>query len=104
MEFKDKTVLAFCGIANPDRFFSLLQRIGAKVVLSLAFADHYPYPEKSIKRIKEIFEELRPDAAVTTEKDAVKLTGPGGLAAQQPLYYLKIGLELDQEFYELFNF
>jgi tetraacyldisaccharide 4'-kinase len=99
-EWKNKTVLAFCGIAGPERFFSLLRQTGVNIVSSLTFADHHPYPDESKRKIKEAYEEAGPDAVVTTEKDAVKLGGPGGLAAQLPLYCLKIGLEPDAGFWD----
>ena len=38
-----KPVVAFCGIANPRKFFSTLQEAGAVLAARHPFADHYPF-------------------------------------------------------------
>jgi tetraacyldisaccharide 4'-kinase len=97
--FRGKRVLAFCGIAHPERFISLLKDRGAHVVFCFRFPDHYPYPEFSLRKIAKKFQELKPEAVVTTEKDAVKIVSAKEFLEEIPAYALKIGLSLGQEFY-----
>lgn len=67
-----RRVLAFAGIARPEKFFATLQAMGCRIVGQRAFADHHPYGEQEIAAL--IAEAQRADAVpVTTEKDAVRL-------------------------------
>lgn len=97
--FRSKRILAFCAIARPERFISLLKDGGADVVFCFEFPDHYPYPELSLRKIAQKFRELKPDAAVTTEKDAVKIASAKEFLEGIPAYALKVGLNLEQKFY-----
>lgn len=65
-------VLAFAGIARPEKFFVTLEALGAKIVARKAFPDHHPYTAAEIRDLLDQAEALdaRP---VTTEKDAVRL-------------------------------
>jgi tetraacyldisaccharide 4'-kinase len=67
-----QTVLAFCGIASPRKFFATLTQAGAILAGRSAFADHYPYDEGDIRAILEEAERLRA-IPVTTKKDAVRI-------------------------------
>lgn len=96
--FKGKKVLAFCGIAHPERFSSLLQQEGLNLGLFFKFPDHYPYPLSSLERIVEKYQEIKAEAMITTEKDAVKIVEYEVLK-KIPLYYLKIDIKLGKEFY-----
>lgn len=96
---EQKRVLAFCGIARPQRFFSLLQEEGIQPVCLLKFPDHHSYPASSVKSILEEFRRANAEALITTEKDAVKIRDTEGLA-RLPGYYLKIDLELERAFYQ----
>lgn len=63
-----RAVVAFAGIAKPQRFFETLPSIGINPVKTVAFADHHAYSRRDIER-------LGGDVLVTTEKDAVRLAG-----------------------------
>ena len=65
-------VLAFAGIARPDKFFDGLARAGVIVVAREPFPDHYAYPLQQVQDVLEAAERLRA-TAVTTPKDAVRL-------------------------------
>jgi tetraacyldisaccharide 4'-kinase len=65
-------VLAFCGIANPQKFFATLQEAGAVVAGRVPFADHYPYDEGDLKDLLDQAEALRA-LPVTTKKDFVRI-------------------------------
>lgn len=97
-EFQGKKIIAFCGISRPGRFFALLQKEDITPVDSLTFSDHYSYPLHSLEKISKKFKKLSADALITTEKDMVKIAQSDALQGI-PLYYLKIDLNLDDEFY-----
>jgi tetraacyldisaccharide 4'-kinase len=63
-------VLAFAGIAKPDRFFEALERLGIKIQQRLRFRDHHTFTKQDI-------ESLGPGLKITTEKDAVRLENAG---------------------------
>ncbi len=65
-------VFAFCGIANPGKFFATLQEVGAVLAGREAFADHYPYDAGDVKELLAQAEALRA-LPVTTKKDFVRL-------------------------------
>jgi tetraacyldisaccharide 4'-kinase len=97
-EIKGKKVLAFCGIARPRRFASLLQEKGLKIATFLEFPDHHSYPPSSLEKIVEKCQKAGAESLITTEKDAVKISGFKGLK-KIPVYYLKIDIQLEEEFY-----
>ena len=66
-------VIAFCGIARPDEFFSALIARNINVELAVTFADHHRYSREDMNRLKTAAAEAHADAFVTTEKDAVRL-------------------------------
>jgi tetraacyldisaccharide 4'-kinase len=65
-------VHAFCGIANPKKFFATLAEAGAVVAGRSAFADHYPYDAGDMRDILAEAEALRA-IPVTTRKDFVRI-------------------------------
>ena len=67
-----KPVVAFCGIANPRKFFSTLQEAGAVLAARHSFADHYPFDDQEIRDIMAEAEKLRA-TPVTTRKDIVRI-------------------------------
>jgi tetraacyldisaccharide 4'-kinase len=98
--WKGKNVLAFCGIARPERFYSLLERCGLTVAARISFSDHYAYPAQALEKILETAQKLRPEAVVTTDKDAVKVSDRREKFGSVPVIVLKIGLELPELFKE----
>ena len=72
---RDKKVLAFAGIADPESFFEGLRNRGLNLVQCCSFPDHVAY---TAERCDELTDALRTCGAhllVTTEKDGVKLKG-----------------------------
>lgn len=69
-----REVVAFAGIARPEKFYATLRRIGAQLVATRDFADHHVFTEREIDALTE--EAARRGALLaTTEKDRVRLTG-----------------------------
>jgi tetraacyldisaccharide 4'-kinase len=65
-------VVAFAGIGRPEKFFEMLQALGAQVVAAQSFADHHQF---SIGELSGLRQAARAAGAllVTTEKDFARL-------------------------------
>jgi tetraacyldisaccharide 4'-kinase len=67
-----REVVAFAGIARPDKFYATLRRVGAQIVATRSFPDHHPFKPREIEAlIAEAGE--RGALLATTEKDRVRL-------------------------------
>ena len=95
---KNKKILAFCGIASPYRFTTLLKSNGITPHTFLRFKDHHPYPPATLNKIKNTWESTKAEAAITTEKDAVKISDRIKFE-KIPVYYVKIDLDIEPGFY-----
>jgi tetraacyldisaccharide 4'-kinase len=74
---KDARLVAYAGIANPGRFFAMLERLGGRLAETLVFPDHHGFSEKDAERLMRIG--IRHEAQLaTTEKDWARLLGQGG--------------------------
>jgi tetraacyldisaccharide 4'-kinase len=67
-----KKLLAFCGLALPEKFFFTLSQLGGQVVEKKAFADHHPYTKNELATLTARAKALEA-TLVTTAKDAVRL-------------------------------
>jgi tetraacyldisaccharide 4'-kinase len=74
-----RAVVAFAGIALPEKFFTPLRDAGATVVAARPFPDHHAY---TARELNELLREARDRQAilVTTPKDAVRL--PSAIRSQ----------------------
>ncbi len=93
-----KKVAAFCGLGNPENFWTTLQSIGLDVVFRWSFDDHHPYKPIELVSIAQQAKESGAEMLVTTEKDRINC--PNHLeAALAPLslYWLEIEFELENE-------
>jgi tetraacyldisaccharide 4'-kinase len=66
-------VIAFCGIARPQRFFSELRKAGLDVREEIAFRDHHRYSTNDVERLAQMQKEVKEACLVTTEKDSINL-------------------------------
>jgi len=68
-----REIVAFAGIARPEKFYATLRRVGAQLVATRDFPDHHLYRPHEIEALME--EAARRGALLaTTEKDRVRLT------------------------------
>jgi tetraacyldisaccharide 4'-kinase len=65
-------VVAFAGIARPERFFNALRSLGYEVARELTFPDHHWYTARDILRIQAAARETGATLTITTGKDAVR--------------------------------
>jgi tetraacyldisaccharide 4'-kinase len=73
-------VLAFAGIADPDKFFATLRDAGIAVAAARRFADHHRFSATEANDL--VVEAERSGLTlVTTEKDLARMTGDPALAA-----------------------
>jgi len=73
MDWEGAPVIAFAGIADPERFFTTLRALGARVLRGEALADHAPLSDTLLRRL-EAEAEAAGAQLVTTEKDAARLS------------------------------
>jgi tetraacyldisaccharide 4'-kinase len=72
-ELIGRPVLAFAGIARPEKFFATLEGLGAQIAARRRFPDHHAFEAREIDEIVAVA--LRRGLTpVTTEKDHVRLT------------------------------
>lgn len=95
---KGVTVLAFAGIARPEKFYATLEGTGVRIGMTKSFPDHHDYSEAEADELLKISGENGAYLA-TTEKDRVRLRGSTG--SRKALYdastALPIKLRLDDE-------
>ncbi|MBR4696519.1 MAG: tetraacyldisaccharide 4'-kinase, partial [Selenomonadaceae bacterium] len=72
-EFRGKHIMAVSAIGNPASFEQTLSNLGAIVVESLRYPDHYDYTLQVMEDVLQQAEAQDVEAIVVTEKDAVKI-------------------------------
>ena len=96
-EFEGQKSLVVSGIASPFSFLNILMKAKVDTQNKLIFKDHKRYTFSDIQRIRQLFYSTNSHSVVTTEKDAVKLTGYSRELDDIDIYYLKIKFLLDDE-------
>ena len=99
-DLKGKSVLAFCGIGNPNAFFHTLEQLGVQVVGQRIFEDHHAFSAEDVEQLSQ-WTDANPgiSAIVCTMKDWVKLQTPR--LGATPLAALKIGVSFGEKQVEL---
>jgi len=85
-------VAAFCGIGNPDSFFSLIAWQGHVLSYTRAFADHFNYRQSDIDRFVKDAIAHGAKSVITTAKDAMKVDS---FHFDLPCYVIDIVIEID---------
>jgi tetraacyldisaccharide 4'-kinase len=89
-------VYAFCGIANPGSFRLTLEERGVRLLGWEVFDDHHVYRPGELAALARAAAACGAAAAVTTEKDAVRIPrwpGPGPLYRAQVKLAMILGCE-----------
>lgn len=89
-KFINQKLIAFCGIAYPEKFFSLLKNNNLEIFNTFSFADHYKYLKNDIEKLLKLAQENN-CKLITTKKDWVKFTKE----YQDKIDYLDIELEFE---------
>ena len=91
-EFLGKKLIAFCGLAFPEKFFSLLKELGLEVLESYGFADHHNY---KIHELEALYQKAKEQNAVliATKKDWVKFPK----VFQEKISYLDVELKFEND-------
>ena len=88
-------VFAFCGIGNPEAFFSDLDRWGNLVVGRAIFRDHHRYSQQELEELEQKALRASARSIVTTAKDTENIY-PHKFT-KLPAYSCDIGLNIGDE-------
>ncbi len=69
--FSKRSVIAFCGIAYPQKFFSFLAKQRFTIIETRSFCDHKIYSDYELKKLQELADKHQAQL-ITTKKDWVK--------------------------------
>ena len=72
-EFKNKKVIAFAGIGNPENFFDLLKDNKIDIEEEIKFPDHHEYSEETLENLINKAKENN-NILLTTEKDYFRIS------------------------------
>ncbi|MFZ9201975.1 MAG: tetraacyldisaccharide 4'-kinase [Opitutales bacterium] len=89
---RGRRVMAFSGIATPERFEATLRELGADLVANRRFLDHHAFAEEDLDEILERAQRAKAEFIVTTEKDAVRLQS--GFRPSIPLLYVRLDVDV----------
>lgn len=84
---KDKEFVLVSAIGSPYSFEKTVLKLGLKVKRHFIFRDHHWYKDRDLKRVRDYCRKNNIYAAITTEKDAIRL-------ASQDMMVLRIELEI----------
>lgn len=87
-------VVAFCGIARPDQFFTGLEKAGVQIAQRFAFQDHHRYTAADLRKLGDAARRTRAVALMTTQKDQVRL---GAFKAAVPILPAGLRIEIENE-------
>jgi tetraacyldisaccharide 4'-kinase len=93
-QFSILNSMVFCGLGNPENFFSQLRQDGFNLVATKTFRDHHVYSQQDVFEIERIAKENNAEVLLTTVKDAVKLRD---LRFELPLEIIESQLVFDEE-------
>jgi tetraacyldisaccharide 4'-kinase len=96
-DFKGQKGLVVSGIANPFSFINVLKQTSVETSNQMIFRDHKNYSMKEVQEIRKKFYSTNSHSVITTEKDAVKLTGFAKELDDIDIFFLKIELCIDNE-------
>lgn len=87
-ELPPQPIFVFCGIGNPEAFFTDVDRWGNVIAGRAVYRDHHLYGATDVRRLEDAARKAGARAFLTTEKDAQNL---GDLRfSSLPVYYCEI--------------
>ena len=89
---KNKKLIAFAGIGNPDNFFNLLKENHLNVVKEISFPDHYNYNEQDLAKLDRLENQYNAKL-ITTEKDYLRISA----YTRKKYEYIKIDIKFEEE-------
>ncbi|MCD6362739.1 MAG: lipid-A-disaccharide synthase-related protein [Synergistetes bacterium] len=90
-----ESVLAFCGLGNPDSFVKYLERVGLNVIFARFFSDHHRYSERELREIEREAIKVGASFIITTSKDETNI--PSGFKPSLPFLVSEIEIFLSNE-------
>lgn len=93
-----RSILAVCGIGNPEAFAATLGQFEPKAVELLPFPDHHRYSLADLNDISARVREVGADIVVTTEKDSQKLEAFAAtteFSLPESVQFFVLGIELE---------
>ncbi len=99
-DIPEEPVIAFCGIGKPESFRNSLEEAGFSIRKLIVFPDHHVYSAEDIEHLKGMMIRKRAGALITTEKDAVKLSG---IADTDDILVQTMNLEVEGDIPELLD-
>lgn len=94
-DLQEKKLFAFCGIAKPEGFFSLLGGEGLQLCGMKAFADHHQYSANDLEALLDCSRTAGCEGLVTTEKDFVKIKN---IPFSMPIWVAQLSLVVGDDF------
>ena len=91
-KFYGRKLIAFCGLAYPEKFFSFLRKNDLQILETHEFRDHHPYIDVELETLFCAAQEQGAEL-ITTKKDWVKFSP----SFQKKISYLDIDLKFDDE-------
>ena len=92
-DLRGRSIVAACGIGNPNAFRRTLESLGACIADFRTFPDHHRYTQVEIDALLARTRDMKVDALVVTEKDSPKLARLK-LADGQPVWVLPVSFEI----------
>ncbi len=71
--FKNKKLIAFAGIGNPENFFDILRDNNLNVIKEISYPDHYDFSKKTLEKLIELKKKYSANL-ITTEKDYMRIS------------------------------
>lgn len=90
--FKEQKLLAFCGLAYPEKFYSLLEKNNLQLAKTKSFPDHYNYSSNELAELQKEAKKLNAKL-VTTKKDWIKFSPK----FKKEISYLDIELQFEDK-------
>ncbi len=90
--YKNKKLIAFAGIGNPENFFSLLKQNHLNIVKEISYPDHYAFDDKELDKLNEL-EKTFNAKLITTEKDYMRINP----LIRKKYDFIKVAIKFQEE-------